>query len=277
LAECRQSFAISEVLAGSISKGKLDLAYAFNEEAEGSPSPPQEVAIPIKARVIILLGADRRILKAMPDTPENRKAVQTALDDRQASLEAAGRTSSPPSRSEEADVPKGSRGLNATSRQAGVDALLAKIRDVLPEGWEATLYWSPGDPEFTPLRVGSLDEKWRSWLPGMDGRRIEIRRKKAVHFERAFSGPNPAGDYAEQVTEHLRFALTLGDARPREEIHRRLAELENKIKRLEIVLKPSFHRREKDGYARHTVPREDKGRLALQEYRLFWTIKRWFP
>jgi hypothetical protein len=261
LAECRQSFAISEVLAGSISKGKLELAYAFNEEAEGFPSPPQEVAIPPQARVILLLGADRRILKAMPDTPENRKTVQTAVDDRQTSPEI--------------DTPI--RETHATTRQAEADALLARVRGVLPEGWEATLYWNPEAPEFTPLRVGSLDEKWRSWLPGMDGRRIEICRKKAVHFERAFSGPDPAGDYAEQVTEHLRFALTLGDARPKEEIHRRLAELDNMINRLETVLKPSFHRRENDGYVRHTVPRDDEGRRALQEYDQLWTIKRWFP
>ena len=69
----------------------------------------------------------------------------------------------------------------------------------------------------------------------------------------------------------------LGDARPKEEIDRRLAELDNTIKRLEIVLKPSFLRREKDGYARHTVPRDDKGRRALLEYEKLWTIKRWFP
>jgi len=99
--------------------------------------------------------------------------------------------------------------LGALSK-ADADALLAKVRDVLPEGWEATLYWNPEDPEFTPLRVGSLDEKWRSWLPGMDGRRIEIRRKKAVHFDEDFAGPGPGGDYCvREKTEYLRFALTL--------------------------------------------------------------------
>jgi hypothetical protein len=76
--------------------------------------------------------------------------------------------------------------------------------------------------------------------------------------------PDPGSQYVREETEYLRFALTLGDARPEEEINRRLAELEKTIRRLEIDLKPSFLRLEKDGYVQHSVPRDEKGRHALQ-------------
>jgi hypothetical protein len=244
------------VLAGDIATGKIELAYGFNEESDVFPGPAQEIAIPSTVPVILLLGAGREIHKAMYDTPSNRTLVKSTFE----------------------KAEKETRKPDAASQKADADTLLAKVRGVLRDGWEATLYWDPEDPEFRPLRVGSLDEKWRSWLPGMDGRRIEIRRKKAVQVERAFSGGGPAGDYCVEVmTEYSRFALTLGAIRQKEEIHRRLAELESKIKQLEIVLKPSFSRREKDGYVQHTVPTDDKGRRALQEYYKLWRIKRWFP
>jgi hypothetical protein len=86
---CRQRFSISEALVADISTGKVELSYGFFEKHERSPGPSyEEMAIPIKARVILLLGADERVLKAMPDTPENRTAIKTLLDDWQASLEA---------------------------------------------------------------------------------------------------------------------------------------------------------------------------------------------
>jgi hypothetical protein len=163
--------------------------------------------------------------------------------------------------------------------QADAKSLLAKVRDVLPEGWEARLYWSPDNPELkpTPFPVDWLDEKWRGWLPGLDGRRIEVRRREAVQFWVKASGPNPDAYYMSKQEEHLRFALTIGEVRQAEEINRRLVELNNTIKRLEVVLKTSFYRREKDGYVLHSVPRDDEGRRALQEYDQLWAIKRWFP
>jgi hypothetical protein len=77
---CRQGFTISEVLAGSTSTGRVKLAYGFNEEFDVFPGPSQEIAIPIKARVILLLGVDGRILKAMYDNPSNRNLMKVELE-----------------------------------------------------------------------------------------------------------------------------------------------------------------------------------------------------
>lgn len=164
-------------------------------------------------------------------------------------------------------------------RQVAAESLLAKVRDVLPEGWEARLYWYPKDLELkpTPYPVDWLDKKWRDWLPGTDGRRIEIHRKEIVRFLVDASGPNPIASYKSKEEEYLRFALTLGTFRQAKEIKHRLAELNNRITRLEVVLKPSFSRREKDGFVQHNLPQDDEGRRAFQEYDRLWALKRWFP
>jgi hypothetical protein len=172
------------------------------------------------------------------------------------------------------------RETDATNQKAEANALLGKIRDVLPEGWEATLYWDPEDIKKGPFQhpVDWLDDSWSRWLPGMDGRRIEIRRNKAVHYQVDGPGPNPYfASYVRNEKEYLRFAMTLGNAREQEDINKRLIELNNMIKELEVVLKPSFNHQREDGYIRHSVPGDDKGRQALQEYEKLWAIKRWFP
>ncbi len=164
-------------------------------------------------------------------------------------------------------------------RQADAESLLAKVRAVLPEGWEARLYWNPKDLEVEAPRysVNWMDKKWREWLPGTDGRRIEISRKEIVRFLVDASGPNPIASYKRKEEEYLRFALTLGNLRHAEDINYRLAELNDRITRLEVVLKSSFSRREKDGFVQHSLPQDDEGRRAFQEYDRLWAIKRWFP
>ncbi|MCH8344913.1 MAG: hypothetical protein IH983_13130 [Planctomycetes bacterium] len=176
-------------------------------------------------------------------------------------------------------IGQGIREPDVKQRQVAAESLLAKVRDVLPEGWEARLYWSPKDLELKPPRytIKWLDKKWRDWLPGTDGRRIEIRRKEIVRFLVDAPGPDPIASYKSKEEEYLRFALTLGTVRQAEEINHRLAELNNRITRLEVILKPSFYRREKDSFVQHSVPRDDEGRRAFQEYDRLWAIKRWFP
>ena len=165
------------------------------------------------------------------------------------------------------------------ARRVDAESLLAQVRDVLPEGWEALLYWDPRDTELTPkpLPVNWMEDKWRSWLPGMDGRHIEVRRKKAVAYTVDASGPDPDGHYVREEVEYLRFALTTGEAKPPDEVGRRLSELNEEITRLETLLKPSRYRQLEDGFVQHSVPRDLAGRRALQQYDQLWTIKRWFP
>jgi len=79
-AKCRQAFSISEVLAGTISTGKAELVYGFTERSNAFPGPSQEIAVPIRAKVILLLSGNRRILKAVHDTPENRNLVKSRLE-----------------------------------------------------------------------------------------------------------------------------------------------------------------------------------------------------
>ncbi len=167
----------------------------------------------------------------------------------------------------------------AEQRRADAEALLAKVRNVLPKGWEAQLYWNPNAPNFKPIRLSPdwPTEKWRDWLPGMDSRRIEVRRKELVHYSEDAPGPDPHAHYIQKVATRPRFALTLGERRKAEEVKQRLAELNSGIERLEVQLKSSFYRRNKDGYVQHTVPPDDEGRNAAREYDRLWTIKRWFP
>jgi len=164
-------------------------------------------------------------------------------------------------------------------QQADADALLDNIRNALPEGWEATLYWDSEDVENGSVQrpVDWLDDQWKHWLPGMDGRRIEIRRNKVVRYQVDISGPNPDASYVRNEEEYLRFSLTLGSHRQANDINDRLLVLNNMIKEQEEVLKSSFYRQEEDGYIRHSVPPDDKGKRALQEYDKLWATKRWFP
>jgi len=160
-------------------------------------------------------------------------------------------------------------------KRADAEALLAKLRQTVPEGWGVTLYWDQEDTFFSGYDW--LAEEWRNWLPGQDGRRIEVRRKKYVEFWMDASGPDPNDHSMRKEIAYPRFTLTLGERRKAEEIKRRLAKLNSQIQLLEIELKPSFYRRNADGYVQHTVPADDRSRRALQEYGRLWAIKRWLP
>src|SRR5262245_27922148 len=78
-AHCRQTFAVADVLHGKGKPGERALDYTIVEKAVGGPLPSTERRINDGAKVILLLNADGEIMKALPDTPENRKALQAAL------------------------------------------------------------------------------------------------------------------------------------------------------------------------------------------------------
>ena len=78
-ADCRQKFQVADVLRGKGEAGERAVDYTFVEKAEGFPLPAPEQPIPDGAKVILLLSAKGNLLKALPDTPENRKAVRAAL------------------------------------------------------------------------------------------------------------------------------------------------------------------------------------------------------
>lgn len=79
-AECCQTFVVSHVLAGRISTGEVVFAYGFAEESDAFPGPSQEIAVPVNTKVILFLGENARILKAIRDKPMNRNLVQTELE-----------------------------------------------------------------------------------------------------------------------------------------------------------------------------------------------------
>jgi hypothetical protein len=79
-ADCRQTFTVSEVLVGSVTSGHIELTYGFAEESDAFPGPSQEIAIPIKTKVILFVGDKRRILKAIRDKPANRNQVMSEIE-----------------------------------------------------------------------------------------------------------------------------------------------------------------------------------------------------
>jgi hypothetical protein len=78
-AQCRQKFQVLAILHGKGKPGDRVLEYSFVEKIEGFPLPAAQEPIPAGAKLILLMGEKGNILKALPDTPENRKAVRTAL------------------------------------------------------------------------------------------------------------------------------------------------------------------------------------------------------
>jgi len=93
-AYCRQKFETVEVLHGNANTGDRVLQYGYVEESDAFPGPRNEKAIPFKAKAILLVGKEGRIMKALPDTVENRDAVRSALS-RYAERERARKTTLP--------------------------------------------------------------------------------------------------------------------------------------------------------------------------------------
>ena len=81
-AQCRQRFQVLEVLRGDGKPGDRVLEYGFVEKTEGFPLPGIQEPIPAGAKVILLIGEKGDVLKALPDTQENRKAVRHVLPER---------------------------------------------------------------------------------------------------------------------------------------------------------------------------------------------------
>jgi hypothetical protein len=81
-AQCRQQFQVLEILHGKDRQDKSGdrvLAYGFVEKTEGFPLPGCQEAILRGAKVLLLLGQNRQVVKALLDSPENRKALRAAL------------------------------------------------------------------------------------------------------------------------------------------------------------------------------------------------------
>jgi hypothetical protein len=80
-AECRQKFQVLEILRGQGKTGDRVLEYSFLEKEDGFPLPPVQEPFSADVRLILLIGEKAKILKALPDTQENRKAVLTAVSE----------------------------------------------------------------------------------------------------------------------------------------------------------------------------------------------------
>jgi hypothetical protein len=76
-AHCRQIFQTDKVFYGKSKVGDRVLEYSYVEMSEAFPMEGK--AIPKNAKVIVVLDNEDRIIKALPDTEENRKAVALAL------------------------------------------------------------------------------------------------------------------------------------------------------------------------------------------------------
>jgi uncharacterized protein (TIGR03067 family) len=80
-ADCRHKFQVLEILRGQGKPGDRVLEYSFVEKTEGFPLPPVQEPLPADIKLILLIGEKANVLKALPDTQENRNAVLTALSE----------------------------------------------------------------------------------------------------------------------------------------------------------------------------------------------------
>jgi uncharacterized protein (TIGR03066 family) len=80
-AECRQRFQVVAILQGHGKPGDRVLEYGFVEKTEGFPLPPVQEPIPAGVKLILLLGEKGNLLKALPDSQQNRKAVLAVLSE----------------------------------------------------------------------------------------------------------------------------------------------------------------------------------------------------
>lgn len=80
-AQCRQKFQVLEILHGQVKPGDLPLEYSIVEKTDGFPLPPVQEPIPAGVKLILLTGKKGTILKAIPESQENRKAVLAILSE----------------------------------------------------------------------------------------------------------------------------------------------------------------------------------------------------
>ena len=79
-ARCSQRFSVAEVLTGRGRLGELPIEYGYVEKAEGGPLPSEASPIPKGARVVLALGVSSVLLKAIPDTDENRRSIEQLVN-----------------------------------------------------------------------------------------------------------------------------------------------------------------------------------------------------
>jgi hypothetical protein len=81
--ECRQEFQVTEVLQGKARLEKREVDYSIMD-SRAFPGPASTRPIPAAAKAILLFGKNADLLKAIEDTPENRRAVKDALSPKKA-------------------------------------------------------------------------------------------------------------------------------------------------------------------------------------------------
>jgi hypothetical protein len=121
-AQCRQKFQVVEILHGKDKPGDRVLEYGIVEKTEGFPLPAVQEAIPAGVKVILFLGEKGNLLKVLPDTQENRKAVRTALSEQKGKSGGVG-PRLPPS-----DLRQGPRGAPSPAEQRDPEAMFRKAR-----------------------------------------------------------------------------------------------------------------------------------------------------
>jgi hypothetical protein len=75
----RQKFDFGEFLHGRGKAGERALEYGYVERTQGFPLPSPKTPIPNGLKLLLLLDDKGEFVKALPDSPESRKAVAAAL------------------------------------------------------------------------------------------------------------------------------------------------------------------------------------------------------
>ena len=124
-AQCRQKFQVLDFLHGNGKPGDRVLEYGIVEKTEGFPLPGVQEPLPAGVKVLLLMGEQENLLKALPDTHENRKAVRTALSEQKRKSGGVCPTL-PPS-----DLRQGPRGAPSPSEYRDPEAMFRKAREGL--------------------------------------------------------------------------------------------------------------------------------------------------
>ena len=74
-----QAFEIQGALVGKATDGKLRISYVSGG-SDASPGGYPAFSFPKGARAILFLSGGRQLVKALPDSPENRKLIAKKAD-----------------------------------------------------------------------------------------------------------------------------------------------------------------------------------------------------
>lgn len=76
-ATCKQKFTVSQVLAGAGRVGEREVSYSFIEKALGFPLPRPIRPVAKGDKVVLVLDVNGSLVKVIPDSNDNRKAIET--------------------------------------------------------------------------------------------------------------------------------------------------------------------------------------------------------